>query len=277
MPEDEDLLLITALEGQVDIKTLDPALQAEYTWYQKTLLKADTAIQYPNKEELKRKTGVIIPLWIQRSAAAAAIALLVWSIWPSQIDMQYQARIDEQALPQFESIELGKHLALEKQPIAEPSPLNDDMKFEKVIIEQEPNQALAQEETPLAIPDSSMDLKEQLPLTPIQPMLDNFVEMDNLDKLPILVDEPSLDLEITELPETHDVDTPITNDLSNTNKVLVQSRAEEYSTALDVIKRATRGSGVFALENAEPGGKYTESSLRVGSFKVSLKRRKRKS
>ncbi|WP_165836070.1 hypothetical protein [Marinifilum breve] len=59
--------------------------KAQYQLYEKTKLKADIGIIYPDKEELKRKERKIIPYWMISGVGIAASVLLLFSVWNTTI------------------------------------------------------------------------------------------------------------------------------------------------------------------------------------------------
>lgn len=59
--------------------------KAQYQLYERTKLKADIDIIYPNREELKRKERKIIPYWMISGVGIAASVLLLFSVWNTSI------------------------------------------------------------------------------------------------------------------------------------------------------------------------------------------------
>ncbi|MDQ2179359.1 hypothetical protein [Marinifilum sp. D714] len=59
--------------------------KAQYQLYEKTKLKADIDIIYPDREELKRKERKIIPYWMISGVGIAASILLLFSVWNTSI------------------------------------------------------------------------------------------------------------------------------------------------------------------------------------------------
>ena len=55
--------------------------KAQYQLYEKTKLKADINIIYPDKEELKRKDRKIIPYWLLSGVGVAASVVILFSVW----------------------------------------------------------------------------------------------------------------------------------------------------------------------------------------------------
>ncbi|WP_282125998.1 hypothetical protein [Marinifilum flexuosum] len=59
--------------------------KAQYQLFERTNLKADNDIIYPDKEELKRKERKIIPYWMISGVGIAASVLLLFSVWNTSI------------------------------------------------------------------------------------------------------------------------------------------------------------------------------------------------
>ena len=75
--EENTVLLTTYLKE-------NPKYQKEFDAYQKTILIAPTVL-FEDKIILKKKGGVVIPLFWKYSSAAAAIILVLWTLnWPSE-------------------------------------------------------------------------------------------------------------------------------------------------------------------------------------------------
>lgn len=83
---DFEILAIKKIEDDITIeeeRELDsilkfsPELQAEFKLFSKTKLQADETIVFTNKQNLKKSTGVVIPLWAKYISSIAAIGLLI--------------------------------------------------------------------------------------------------------------------------------------------------------------------------------------------------------
>ncbi|MCY1634637.1 hypothetical protein [Marinifilum sp. D737] len=59
--------------------------KAQYQLFERTKLKTDNDIIYPDKEELKRKERKIIPYWMISGVGIAASILLLFSVWNTSI------------------------------------------------------------------------------------------------------------------------------------------------------------------------------------------------
>ena len=51
---------------------------------------------------------------------------------------------------------------------------------------------------------------------------------------------------------------------------------QEYTSALDLLKRATAGSDLLAFNDIDKKDPYVQTSLKVGGFELSVKRKRRK-
>jgi hypothetical protein len=79
--------MIAAIEGQLDDKDLSlftdymqaNDLETEFNYYKATLLKPNLNDKYPFKNELKKRGGIILPLYA-KFAAAAAVAIILISV-----------------------------------------------------------------------------------------------------------------------------------------------------------------------------------------------------
>lgn len=86
---DFELLSINKLEGnstEVQGNELNSMihfsqeLRNEYKVFEKTKLKADSSIVYTKKKNLKKREGIIIPMWIRYASSIAAIGLIVFFV-----------------------------------------------------------------------------------------------------------------------------------------------------------------------------------------------------
>ena len=94
-------LIMEAVEKGMSFSELDVASQSkvaqkEFELYKHAILKADSALVFPDKASLKRREAPIIPLWIQRTAIAAALAgVIVDALLPIG-ETRYEPRLAEQ-------------------------------------------------------------------------------------------------------------------------------------------------------------------------------------
>jgi hypothetical protein len=67
--------------------------KAQYQLYEKTKLKADIDIIYPDKEGLKRKERKLIPYWLLSGVGLAASVLILFSVWNTFIIKKESSQI----------------------------------------------------------------------------------------------------------------------------------------------------------------------------------------
>ncbi len=126
----------------------NPNHQKEFEVYQKTKLVASTVL-FENKSSLKKKGGIVIPMFWKYSSAAAAVILVLWSLSWSEKEQVYRPFAERTNLSD-DSVEtlnvLEGFIIKEESQIAEEiqemQPVFENHKIEKENIKQvnkEPN------------------------------------------------------------------------------------------------------------------------------------------
>ena len=78
---------------------LNPLLSDELSLYQQTIILADTSIIYPNKNELKRRAGIIwFDFSVSQYAAAACVLFLIglFILWPKPTTTSFNRELAQQ-------------------------------------------------------------------------------------------------------------------------------------------------------------------------------------
>ncbi len=289
MPEEQELLIISALESGSDGLEFSGNELKEFQRYQSTMLKADTSIVFPDKESLKQKeTTPIIPMWALRLAIAASFIGVVLTLFLQQQPESYEPRLSKVELPSFDSDfyeESNSSNYAESQGIPEP--------IERQPQVLDPMKQLAQDEpNPLLDPGPDSDLHEsdtdvEFAEEPENEILNDFVAIESPEtefaEKPALDDELDASQEeplVAEVAELEDSENePLLANLPEEevqqNEKVMQSKTREIGSVMDLLKHASRQSDILAIQDVKEETAYVETSLKVGRYKVALKRRKK--
>ena len=288
MPEEQDHALISALESGSDGLEFSKQDLEEFKRYQKTILAADERIVFPDKESLKKEVSTpIIPMWLGRLAIAASLIGIVLTIFFQTRSETYEPRLTQSALPVIDlEFPEGQYENLAEQ---ENTQAPEDAS--PVIDQSMENLALEENQTP-------REITPEPNYTPQESPRINLAQTPEIQSEDIELKSPELDIpevDIAENPSLEENSNPFVEDEFiaevpieedeqvaevtvpevQPNEKASESNTTEISSVLDLLKRATRDSDLLALQDANEESAYVETSLKVGRFKLDVKRRKR--
>lgn len=260
--EDEDIIALIEDEG--DLGALSDTEMQLARIYAKTKLEADARITYPGKDALKHSEGRVIPMWFKAVSLAASL-LLAFFLIPSSDTPTYVARD-------------GGPLAWETIDLA-PAQTEGNSLLTEASENKEWSESAVPESHPELI-DELEPLLVQTPTTSEPTIIDNpsrdlELPLEQLTDVPVPINDtpftdPSIESPGTELAE--DIDTPKAS-YAPVSKHLRDERP--YTTALDLLKKATAGSDILAIQDVDPEAAYVQTSLKFGRFEVAVKRKKK--
>jgi hypothetical protein len=261
----EDEAIIAFIEEGGDIHVLNDADRNLASIYARTILEADERIFFPHKALLKQSEGRIIPLWF-KAASIAATLLLAFFLLPSDENPVYEAR--EGGPIAWDTFEFDSPSDVETLPLAETNLKTEPSESDE--LRKRTNQIEGSE--PLLV--DIIDIDSELPDNP--PSDESVLTDEPLTDLPEQVqEEPSNDFS----PEDKDMELADNNPVSERPEYTPVSKklqAERpYTTALDLLKKATAGSDILAIQDVDPEGAYVQTSLKLGRFEVAVKRKKK--
>lgn len=268
IPSENELAIMSAVEegdhvyldARPEYKTLADDLK-------QCRLEVDESIIFSNKETLKKKGGVLIPLWIQRTAIAAALTGLVLSTFFIGEEENYMPRQTSSIDLQVDPTEI---LSVDE---------NDILAFalEYGLTLQEESEKSTPSDTPRykSIPAPFVQIAQDIPLEDVEDDIEvdpavteeEFITQDVQEEIEDSVEQISMEDSQTAKGLMADANEPAVN---------VNSGTTEYTSALDLLKRATAGSDLLALNDAKPDAAYVQTSLKVGGFELSVKRKRRR-
>lgn len=288
MPEGQDLLLIHALETDVDSSEFPGNMQKEFSRYKKTILIADERIIFPNKESLKKEESTpIIPLWLGRLAIAASLIGVVLTLFFQSKSEAYEPRLTKADLPVFD-LEFPEapyeNLAEQENnsaPTDEMPVIDRSLKHLAQEENQSPRGTISEKRyAPQEIPHINLAQTPDVQSEEVQleiPELDlpdvDIAQVSTLEgeNIPIKEDEMITEVSV----EKNEQVSESSGTEAQPNENFSESKTTKISSALDILKRATRDSDLLAFQNANEESAYVETSVKIGRFKFDVKRRKR--
>jgi hypothetical protein len=290
MPEEQELLIISALESGSDGLEFSGEDFKEFQRYQQTILEADLAIVFPDKESLKQKERTpIIPMWVSRLAIAASLIGVVLTLFFQQQPEIYEPRLSKAELPSFDT-DFYEESNSRNFAESEIKPAPEEIQTQA----PELTNQLAQDESnpiPDPSPDSIFyenDMDVELAQKSEDEILNDFIEVDSPDtefaekpafdeeELDVNQDEPA----IAEVPELENTENEpllanVPEEVAPKNEKVTQSKTREIGSVMDLLKHATRDSDILALQDANKNSAYVETSLKFGRFELAVKRKRK--
>lgn len=294
MPDEQELLLISALESGSDGLEFSGDELKEFQRYQSTILKADTGVVFPDKESLKKEQHTpIIPMWVKRLAIAASLIGVVLTLFFQQQQPEsYEPRLSATELPTFDS-DFPEASNSSNYAESQGNPVPEEHQSQ----EHEPTKQLAQEESsPLLDPGSDSDLHDsdmgiELAQEPEIELQNDLIEVEAPEtefaeqpaqegelnptpEDPFVAEVPAIELPEQVVPENQSLASLPDEEVQQNEKV-TESTTREIGSVLDLLKHASRQSDILAIQDVKKETAYVETSLKVGRYKVALKRRKK--
>ena len=258
--EDEFIIGMMESDNRAGISLSSEDLLLLYE-YEKTRLKADSKILFPDHESLKKNDGIVILLWVKVTAAAASLFFAFLLISPEDVDRSYQARGPEIIKWNYaiENIQKPIQLASEEQSLA-------------------PVQTIEIHERPLLVQEKVIPKKESPPLAKKEKDT-----LQNKAPIPVIEEEKILTQELPEETPKQVIEEPLfvqenPSVKSHPHHVPVSSSLKEgktASSALDILKKVTANSEILAIQQVNEGDPYIEGFLFLGSFSLSVKRKRK--
>jgi hypothetical protein len=258
----EDEFIISLMESGNSISTsLSSKDRVLLSSYEKTILEADSKILFPDHESLKKKDGIIIPLWFKVTAAAASLFFAFLLLSPTDVERSYQARGPEQ-------IKWDNAVENTTEPIQYASEENTKAPVESAEIKEKPlivqEKLIPKKESNPLVKKEKDSLKYKAPVPLVQE--EKILTQELPEETPLqVIDEHLLVQEIpTVKSPPHHV--PVSSSLKDEKTI---------SSALDLLKKVTANSEVLAIQEINERDPYIEGSLSLGSFSLSIKRKRK--
>ena len=260
--EDEDAIIAFLESGEKDPQALSSESSYLLSVYRKTKVIPDLNIKYPDPASLKKRAGIIIPMWTKVSAAAASLMLAFLFISQDGNSPGYSPRTG--ALADWERAEMLKEGPDVYSPQKEGLPILT-MVQEKDVAPSKRNAR------PSLSPSPLNDNKASIPAVEKSPS--GQAEMESL----LLTEE------VNEAPVDQQKENPVLADVNPKEHAVAHlvpvsksmQGKSSYSSTLDLLKKATENSDILAIQDLDSDAPYIEGFLKVGNFELSIKRRRK--
>lgn len=204
--EEEEAALTAHMEAHAGVHD-------ELDAYAHAHLNPDFSIQYPDKDELKHRIGIVIPLYVRYAAAVAAILVLVFSIINTGDDeglipeMANIEDVNEEEVPVYILIDdMRQHFDGNhnyRPDVPESYGYQTPTSYEEQYVEEQPQEDIQQEEEI----DPVNDIQEEH-IAEDDPMEEMIIPLDTIEKM-IDIDTPDED-GIAQVPVNNNANTEMT-------------------------------------------------------------------
>lgn len=260
-PELDDEAIISMMEsGESLTNFLDPSEALLLGQYARTRLQYDTRITYPDSASLKKRDAVIIPLWFRASAIAASLFFAMLLLLPDPAETSYVQREGQPTAWENTSDTPDEQIfaseSIAPANVQHPSPLPFDKAQDLIPASQKEEAPSWAEKEKDQKHERALEQEEPKPLLTELP----------IEKIAVKeVDEPALAEVQLETP-SHPKHSPVSEGLKENRPA---------TSALDILKKITANSDVLAIQDANEHDPYIEGSMSIGSFSLSIKRKRK--